>query len=123
MFLSSGRSAGPSAIRARQLLNAEQPVRIQPNGLGFRVYLRGEVIGTISKSSAELEADLLAETASTSPPTPTTASTTTTPAPTASTAPTPASTAPTPSASSFDPRPVQEPITRADGPAHHVITV
>ena len=107
-------------IRARQLLHAEQPVRVQPNGSGIRVYLRGEVIGTIAKTCSELEADLLAETASTVPPTPTTS---TTPAPTGSTAPTPASTAPTPSASSSDPRPVQELITKADGPAHPVITV
>ena len=105
------------AIRARQLLHAKQPVRVQPDGSGVRVYLRGEVIGHLSKSCAELEADLLAETAPTVPPTPTTSSTSTqTPAPTVSTSP-------TPSASSSDPRPVQELITKADGPAHPVITV
>ena len=102
-------------IRARQLLHASQPVRVQPDSSGVRVYLRGEVIGHLSKSCAELEADLLAETTSPVPPTPTTSSSST-PAPTVSTSP-------TPSTSSSDPQPVQNLITRADDPAHPVITV
>ena len=120
------------AVRARQLLHAEQPVRVQPNGSGMRVLLSGKVIGFIKKSCAELEAEFRAEASSpalTVPSSPVTRpdqpqypvlSSTHTPAPTVSSSP-------TPSASSSvvrpqDPRPVQEPLTRADGPTHPVIT-